>query len=291
MIIDTHQHFYEPGTPRAKGPEDYKQLAATEAVVGTVLLADQDFALKLAAEEKLVVGVVGRVAASKPEFGPEIDKWAANPLFRGIRQTGRDLEGIDKGSYLADMEKLAAKDLTLDLFRVCEGGFGGPKSLSDYFGSPKALAGLEKLAEKVPKLRIVVSHIAHCPIDGKPMNKTWQDNFKKMAAHPNIFMKVSGLMERATWRAEKGGFPNERAPEMPGYYRPTLDTLWEIFGEDRLVYGSDWPVCEHAGDFIANGLRIVRPYFAEKGKEVYDKFFWKNSQKAFKWVPRLPSQR
>ena len=133
MIIDTHQHFYEPGTPRAKGPEDYKQLAATEAVVGTVLLADQDFALKLAAEEKLVVGVVGRVAASKPEFGPEIDKWAANPLFRGIRQTGRDLEGIDKGSYLADMEKLAAKDLTLDLFRICEGGFGGPKSLSDYF--------------------------------------------------------------------------------------------------------------------------------------------------------------
>jgi L-fuconolactonase len=291
MIIDTHQHFYEPGTPRAKGPEDYKMLAVPEAVTGTILLADQEFALNLAAEERLVVGVVGRVAASKPEFGGEIEKWAANPLFRGIRQTGKDLEGIDKGSYLADMEKLAAKDLTLDIFRVCEGGFGGPKSLSGYFGSPQALAGLEKLAERVPKLRIVISHIAHCPIDGKPMNKTWQENFKKMAAHPNIFMKVSGLMERATWRAEKGGFPNERAPEMLGYYRPTLDVLWEIFGEDRLVYGSDWPVCEHAGDFIANGLRIVRPYFAEKGKEAYDKFFWKNSQKAFKWVSRQPSQR
>ncbi len=57
MIIDTHQHFYEPGTPRAKGPEDYKMLAAPEAVTGTILLADQEFALNLAAEERLVVGV------------------------------------------------------------------------------------------------------------------------------------------------------------------------------------------------------------------------------------------
>jgi hypothetical protein len=168
MIVDAHQHFYGPGTPRAKGPEDYKILAAPEGVTATVLLADQEFGLNLAAQERLIVGVVGRVAANKPECGAELEKWAANPLFRGIRQTGRDLEGIDKGSYMADVEKLAAKDLTLDLFRVCEGGFGGPKSLSYYFGSPKALAGMEKLAERVPKLRIVVSHIAHCPIDGSP---------------------------------------------------------------------------------------------------------------------------
>jgi L-fuconolactonase len=292
MIIDAHQHFYEPGQPRAKAPEDYKMLSREEGVTGTILLSDQEFGLKLAAEEPLIVGVVGRIASNKPEFGTELDKWAANPLFRGIRNTGRELEEAEKGSYLSDMEKLASKDLMLDVFRICGGGeavtkvfSNGPRALSNYFGNQRSLAGLEKLAERVPKLRVVVSHIAHYPIDGKPMSSTWQDNFKRMAAHPNIYMKVSGLMERFVVTE------HEKAPEMLSYYRPTLDFLWKLFGEDRLIYGSDWPVSEHAGDFIANGLHIVKAYFAEKGEEASRKFFWKNSQKAYKWVPRLASQR
>lgn len=291
MIIDTHQHFYEPGTPSGKGPMEYKILALPEGVTGTILLAAQEFALNLANNEPLIVGVVGKIPANEPDFGAKIEKLAANPLFRGIRNRGDDLEDIGKGSYISNMEKLAGKDLVLDVFRICEGGFGGPQSSSGYFGSPRALAALEKLAKHVPKLRIIVSHIAHCPIDGNPLSNIWEENFRRMADHPNIYMKVSGLMERATWRAHSGGFPNERAPEMLGYYRPTLDALWEIFGEDRLIYGSNWPVCEQAGDFLANGLRIVRAYFAEKGEQASSKFFWKNSQKIFKWKPRLPSQR
>jgi L-fuconolactonase len=122
-----------------------------------------------------------------------------------------------------------------------------------------------------------------------PVPKVWQENFRQLAAHPNIYMKVSGLMERSTWRSDNGGFPNDRAPEMPGYYRRTLDVLWESFGEDRLIYGSNWPICEHAGDYISHGLRIVRPYFAEKGQQAYDKFFWQNSMKVYKWKPRAAS--
>jgi L-fuconolactonase len=268
-------------------------LAMPEGVVGTILLTDQEFGLKIAAEEPLVLGVVGRVPPNKPEFGPEIEKWSANPLFRGIRQTGKDLEAVpdDGGSYFTDMRLLAKKDLVLDVFRICEGGFGGPKSFGGYTGSPRALAILEKVAEDVPNLRIIVCHIAHCPVDGKPMPKTWQEKFRRMAAHPNIYMKVSGMMERATWRSDDSGFPNERAPEMLGYYRPALDALWEIFGEDHLLYGSDWPVCEHAGDFIGHGMKIVRQYFAEKGIEAYSKFFWKNSIKVYNWKPRLASQK
>ncbi|MGI0133410.1 MAG: amidohydrolase family protein [Candidatus Micrarchaeaceae archaeon] len=295
MIIDAHQHFYEPGTPRAKGPEDYKMVALPEGVAGTILLTEQEVGLKLAAEEPLILGIIGKVASStKPEFSAEIKKWATDPLFRGIRHTGKDLEAPSDGDelFFSNMELLAKNDLVLDVFRVCEGGFGGPKSvLAGYTGSPRALAMLEKVAERVPNLRIVVSHIAHCPIDGKPMPQPWKEKFQKMAAHPNIYMKVSGLMERALWRSDDGGFPNERAPEMLGYYRPTLDALWEIFGEDHLMYGSDWPVCEHAGDFIGHGLRIVRQYFTEKGDEAYNKFLWKNSIKLYKWKPRTTSQQ
>jgi L-fuconolactonase len=285
MIIDTHQHFWSPGTARAKAPEDYKILTAPEGITGTILRWEEtQWSLDLAATEPLIVGVCGQIK-SRPEFGEELEKFAANPLFRGISFRGEEIEDVEKGSFLSDMEKLAEKDLELDLLRVCPGFFGGPKA-NVYKGTLQSLAGVFKIAEHVPKLRIVIQHIGGMPIDGKPINKIWEETFKKVAAYPRIYMKVSGLMERATTRAE-----NERATELLSYYRPALDALWEIFGEDRLIYGSDWPVCEHAGDFIANGLRIARPYFAEKGEEAYGKFFWKNSQKAYKWVPRLPSQR
>jgi len=293
MIIDTHQHFYDPGTPRAKGPEDYKMLALPEGIVGTLLLSDAEFGLKLAAEEPLVVGVVGRMAVNKPGLRAEIEKWAVNPLFRGIRPTGEELEAVpdDSKTFLDDMRFLAEKDLILDVLRVCEGGFGGPKSFGGFTGSERSLATLEKVASRVPDLRIIVDHIGHCPIDGKPMTEAWAEKFRRMAAHPNIYIKVSGLMERATWRSDNGGFPHERAPEMLGYYRPTLDFLWELFGEDRLLYGSDWPVCEHAGDLIGNGLRIVRQYFAEKGVTACTKYFWTNSRKVYGWKPRVASQQ
>jgi L-fuconolactonase len=286
MIIDTHQHFWHIGEGDAKGPEDYKIVAAPEGITGTILrLKENQWALDLAAKEPLIVGVCGAIK-SGPEFGSELEKFAGNPLFRGICYSGRDIEDVEKGSFLSDMENLAAKDLQLDLLRVCPGFFGGPMAMRAYTGTPKSLEGLFKIAERVPKLRIVVEHIGGMPIDGKPINKTWEEIFKKMAAYPQIYMKVSGLMEKATSRPD-----NERATELLSFYRPTLDALWEIFGEDRLFYGSNWPVCEHVGDFIVNGLRIVRPYFAEKGEEASAKFFWKNSKKVYKWVPRLPSQR
>ncbi len=288
MIIDTHQHFWNMGTGSAKAPDDYKVLSAPGGITGTIQLSrvgENQWALDLAANEPLVVGVCG-VIKSGSEFGAELEKVVRNPLFRGICYSGRDLEDVEKGSFLTDMEHLAAVDLELDLLRVCPGFFGGPKSMQVYTGSPRSLAGLFKIAEHVPKLRIVVQHIGGMPIDGKPINKTWEEIFRKMAAYPQIYMKVSGLMERATTRVE-----GERATELLSYYRATLDGLWEIFGEDRLIYGSNWPACEHAGDFIANGLRIVVPYFAERGEEVYAKYFWKNSKKVYKWEPRLRSQQ
>jgi L-fuconolactonase len=293
MIIDTHQHFYDPGTPNAKGPEDYKLLALPEGITGALLLSYPEFGLNLAAEEPLVVGVVGRMAVNDSELRAKINQWAANPLFLGIRPTGQELEEVPDHSsgFLSDMNLLAEKNLVLDVFRVCDGGFGGPKSFGGFTGSRRSLAMLEKVADSVPHLRIIVDHIAHCPIDGGPMPPAWKENFQRMVSHPNIYLKVSGLMERTTWRSDKGGFPDDRAPEMLGYYRPTLDALWEMFGEDRLLYGSNWPVCEHAGDRIGEGLRIVRRYFAEKGLQAYTKFFWQNSIKVYRWKPRLASQR
>jgi L-fuconolactonase len=287
MIIDTHQHFWNIEIPRGKAPDDYRIFAAPEGVTGTILrLAENDEALALAAREPLIVGVCGAIKRGAG-FEAELERLSANPLFRGICYIGRDIEDVEKDDFLANLEKLAAKDLQLDLLRVCPGFFGGPKAMQAlYTGTRKSLEAMFTMAERVPALRIVVEHIGGMPIDGGSPSKDWQAVFSRMAKYPNIHIKVSGLMERATSRAD-----GERATEAFSFYRPTLDLLWNTFGEDRLFYGSDWPVCEHAGDFIGNGLRIVRRYFAEKGEEASRKFFWKNSKNVYQWVARLPSQQ
>lgn len=287
MIIDTHQHFWTIDAPWGKTPEDYKILSAAEGITGTILrLPDNQMALELAANETLVVGVCGEIK-SGPEFETNLEQLSSNPLFRGICLIGRDIEDVEQDCFLSDMSRLASKDLELDLLRVCPGFFGGPKAMQAiYTGTQKSLDGVLKIAERVPSLRLVVEHIGGMAIDGKPINKDWESVFNRLAVHPQIYVKVSGLMERTTTRVK-----NERATELVSFYRPTLDALWNIFGKDRLLYGSDWPICEHAGDFIANGLRIVRQYFSEKGEEAYEKFFWKNSKEVYKWIARTPAQQ
>src|ERR1041385_4920670 len=105
MIIDTHTHFYDPTRPqgvpwpeptdellyRRVLPEDYKALAVPEGVTGTVVVEasqwveDNDWILGLAAEEPFIVGFVGNLQPGAEGFGENLDRFAANPLFRGIR--------------------------------------------------------------------------------------------------------------------------------------------------------------------------------------------------------------
>jgi predicted TIM-barrel fold metal-dependent hydrolase len=286
MIIDTHQHFWHVEDPWAKAPADYKILALPEGITGTIFRwPDTQFALDIAANEPLVVGVCGGIK-NGPDFEEELERYSANPLFRGICAIGPDLENVDESGFLVRMEKLAEKDLQLDLLRVCPGFFGGPKAMQSlYKGTLKSLEGVFTIAERIPHLRMVVEHAGGMAIDGNEVSKEWEDIFLRMAEFPQIFVKVSGLMERATNRAE-----GERATDALSFYRPTLDALWRIFGEDRLLYGSNWPVSEHVGDFISHGLRIVRQYFAEKGEVASAKYFWRNSKAIYKWEARLPAQ-
>jgi predicted TIM-barrel fold metal-dependent hydrolase len=86
-----------------------------------------------------------------------------------------------------------------------------------------------------------------------------------------VFCKVSALVEQT------GKKPPPREVD---YYRPVLDTLWNCFGEDRLVYGSNWPM-RHDIVPLANVIGIVRDYFIAKGERVAEKFFHDNSQAAY----------
>jgi predicted TIM-barrel fold metal-dependent hydrolase len=110
------------------------------------------------------------------------------------------------------------------------------------------------------------------PITGEAIESAWIDRYQRLASQPNIYMKVSALLEQST---------SQPAPTQIDFYRPTLDVLWQAFGPDRLIYGSNWPVLERAGSFKTS-LGVVKTYFAEKGDAAWNKYFWQNAQTAYK---------
>jgi L-fuconolactonase len=280
-IIDTHTHFYDPTRPQgvpwpAKGsklyrrvmPQDWLALAAPHGVKETViveaspLVEDNQWILDLAAHEKCIVGFVGNLDASVPDFLLNLKRFAAHSIFRGIRWRADSLkQTVAYDAAIKAAKALAERGLELDLN-----------------GTSDALPSVAKLAAEVPSLRIVINHLGGSG-DPKALKPGWKENIKLVAEQKSLWMKVSALVEQV-----KG--PEGNAPRDVGYYLPILDHLWESFGPDRLIYGSNWPVSDRGAAYdVVFGL--VRDYFSSKGSDACEKFFWRNSFDAYRWVSRL----
>ena len=280
MIIDTHIHLYDPSRPqgvpwpnpddevlyRTVLPEHYKALAVPEGVTGVVVVEasewveDNQWILNIAINEPFIVGFVGNLQLGSEDFEKNLNRFFVNPLFRGIRPRGSSIKNLEQSKKsLTDIEILAGKNLSLDLLV-------GPGDLPD----------VAYLAKRVPEMRIVINHIACVRIDGNAPDPVWIEGMQMAAENPCVYCKVSGLVEVTQ---------NKPAPTDVGYYTPTLDVLWDAFEEDRLVYGSNWPVSERFADY-ATVQKIVMDYFKSKGEEVTEKYFWKNSKAAYKWIKR-----
>lgn len=279
-IIDTHTHFYDPtrpegvpwpdkGTPlyRKVMPADWQALARPHGVRETIVveaspwLEDNQWVLDLAAQEKSILGFVGNLDPTDASFAQLLKRFAANPLFCGIRWRA-ELISLEKNqpSVLAAAKLLASHGLQLDL--------NGPVT---------TLPQATKLAADVPDLRIVIDHLGS-PGDPKAMHPDWQKEIQKLARHPHVFMKVSALVEQV--ECAEGQAPTDTA-----YYLPILDHLWQTFGTDRLIYGSNWPVSDRGAPY-ATVFNIVDSYFTSKGAEAREKYFWKNSLAAYRWKER-----
>jgi L-fuconolactonase len=98
------------------------------------------------------------------------------------------------------------------------------------------------------------------------------------AEQPNVYCKVSGLVEGT-------GRNDGTAPRHAAFYRPVLDSVWEFFGRDRLIYGSNWPVSARFAE-LAAVQGIADEYFTEKGPAAFENVFWKNARAAYKWPDR-----
>ena len=144
----------------------------------------------------------------------------------------------------------------------------------DVLCSPGDLQAIATFAAKVPKLRIVIDHVGGLQIDGKAPPSAWVSGMQSAAAQPNVYCKVSNLVEST-------GAMNGDAPSDVAFYRPVLDALWAAFGEDRLVFGSNWPVSSPAAP-LSTVVSIVKTYFMEKGKGASRQVFLPKRQAAYR---------
>jgi L-fuconolactonase len=236
MRIDAHHHFWTLGvndcawpTPdlvpiyRDYAPVDLAPLAAKAGVDGTVLVQtqpsdkDTDFILRVADQNDLVKAVVGWVDLKSPTAPARIAELARHPKMRGLRPM---LQILPQDDWIADpalepaIAAMIAHRLSFDALVFT-----------------RHLPFLRAFAQHHPMLPIVIDHGAKPPIaDG--LLDPWREEMRSLATLPNVCCKLSGLVTEAApgWRPEQ--------------LAPYVRHLVEIFGPDRLMWGSDWPVLE-----------------------------------------------
>lgn len=133
----------------------------------------------------------------------------------------------------------------------------------------------------MPKLTIVVDHLPHgaMPPDDSA-RKLYLRNLARLGNSYRVFIKLSEILH------EKDG----RVVTDLAAYQGVLDQLWQIFGEDKVMYGSDWPNSDHLAPY-SETIRLLRKYVAQTSVQAQENFFWRNSLKVYRWKPRSPAQR
>ena len=286
-VIDTHIHLFDTGRPggvpwpaktdtalyQPALPERYARIARPLGVAGAIVIeasplaSDNDWVLNVAANHPIIVGMVGDLIPGTPTYQKDLDRLHANPLFLGIRYGnlwGRDL-GVDaqKPEFLADLKLLAERGLVLDSANP----------------NPALIRAIADVAEHLPELRIVIDQLptARVPSEAAARDEYWS-LLRQLAQNKNIFAKLSEVL--AAHIEEAGG---------PAFNQDRLDALWNIFGEDHVLYASDWPNSDHHATYQET-ISILRSYVEAKGPVASEKFFWKNSVAAYRWHRREPDQ-
>ncbi len=277
-IIDCHTHFYDPSRPQgvpwpAKSsslyrtvlPADLKALPKFRPVHGTVIveasqwIEDNDWLLALAESDPFIAGIVGRLPVGNPDFKSLIQRYSKHRFYRGIRASAVGLkEPISTGNF-ADFETLADHDLSLDIN-----------------GDLESFNVASAIASRVPSLRIIVNHIGNVSIDESGPPQEWRAAVLRASAAPNVFCKISGLVEGASRNGRK-------APHSLPMYAPYLDAVWSAFGDNRVIYGSNWPVSESAASYETL-QRIAMEHAFSKGKTAAQRFCALNAKDAYKWI-------
>jgi len=181
------------------------------------------FLLELADQHPEILGVVGWVDLRQPDAAGRLEFFSRFAKFRGVRHVVQ---------AEPDDRFLLSEDFCRGISLLRRFGF-----TYDILIYPKHLPAACEFVAKFPEQRFVVDHLAKPPIREKNLG-AWAKGMRAIAAQPNVFCKLSGLITEADWRSWR-----------PDDCKPCLDVAFEAFGADRLMFGSDWPVCLLAGTY------------------------------------------
>ena len=269
MIIDSHQHFwrYQPARDlwitdemavlkRDFLPDDLMPELRANSVAGCISVqADQSeqethFLLELAERHDEVKGVVGWVDLLNPGVRDRLRYWSQFRKlcgFRHVVQAEPDDRFLLRPEFLRGITALEEFDFTYDILIY-----------------PKQLPAAIELVVQFPRQRFVVDHLAKPEIRGATL-EPWAQRISTLARNANVYAKLSGLVTEADWR-------NWRADD----FRPYLDVVFAAFGPDRLMFGSDWPVCLLAGSYC-QVKDLISSYTSRFGEDRQARIFAGNA--------------
>ena len=269
MIIDAHQHFwnYSPTKhtwineqmsvlKRDFLPADLLKIYEKNGVTGCVAVQadgseeETDFLLRLAEENNFVKAVVGWVDLQDKNVAARLRHYQSFKKLKGFRhgvQDEPDPNFMLREDFRAGLKALESFDYTYDLLIY-----------------PHQLDAAIKTVQDFPKINFVLDHIAKPDIKNNKMDN-WLPKIKTLAASPNVYCKISGMVTEATWQSWR-----------QEDFVPYLDAVMEAYGTDRLMFGSDWPVCLLSGNYD-EVLGIVNNYMARYSTTDQEKVFYKNA--------------
>jgi L-fuconolactonase len=264
MRIDAHQHFWRynaeqypwipPGSPLHRDwlPTDLAPLLAAANLEGCIAvqarqtLGETRWLLELAEHHAIIKGVVGWVDLRSPQVEHDLATLVPHPKFRGVRHVVQDEPDPDfmlGTDFLRGLGKLKNFHLTYDLLIY-----------------PRQLPAAIQLVHRFPDQPFVLDHFAKPSIKDRTL-EPWQTQIRELAKAPNVLCKVSGMVTEA-----------DHAAWQPADFTPYLEVIFEAFGEDRLMYGSDWPVCLLAGSY-AQTFALVEAFTRSLSPSAREKFF------------------
>jgi L-fuconolactonase len=242
MKIDAHQHFWHFDPVRdawithemeairrdflpsdLKSVLDQNQMDGCVAVQAAQETAETDFLLQLANENDFIQGVVGWTDLQAPDLREQLAEYQKTPRLRGFRhvlQAEPDDAFMLRPAFIAGVKALRDFDFTYDILIY-----------------PQHLPNALKLVQQCDDQSFVLDHLAKPYIRGGQL-EPWKKDLTALANQENVYCKISGMITEADW----GTWTYEQLV-------PYLDVAFEAFGTNRLLFGSDWPVCLVAGDY------------------------------------------
>jgi len=241
-MIDSHQHFWQVGRfdypwmtsdlgvlYRDYLPDDLSPILQQNGITQTVLvqasnsIAESRWLLDIADSNHFIAAVVGWVDLTSPNIDEQLDELSGHSKFKGVRhlvESEPNDDWLTQHTVLSGLQKLSVRGLSYDLLV-----------------HTRHLKHVSIVAETCPELALVTDHLAKPPIARNEI-KEWSRSLALLARYSNIHCKLSGLVTEANWHAWK-----------TDDLRPFVDCALELFGADRLMFGSDYPVCLLAASY------------------------------------------